>query len=104
MRGHKSRKPLLLQGTSLGVQWLGLRAPSAAGPGPSLVGKLDPKCCNQDGGSRVPQLTPCTLKKKKATTIPDLEGQGEGARTGATEEDASRGGGGGSIATGKSSH
>ena len=33
MRGHKSRKPLLLQGTSLGVQWLGLRAPSAAGPG-----------------------------------------------------------------------
>ena len=56
---------------------------------------------------RIPSAATNTLhiKKKKKSYYHSRPGRtGEGARTGATEEDASRGGRGGSVATGKSSH
>ena len=36
------------RGTSLVVQWLRLQTSSAGGLGSSLVGELDPTCCNQN--------------------------------------------------------
>ena len=49
-----------MTGTSLVVQWVRLHAPSAGGPGQTLVGELDPTCMPQ---LRVP--LPQLKKKKK---------------------------------------